>query len=174
MLGTLHAHGLDARGLDLVNADVTGDVADALAVAKAVEGCRSLAFQPMPWPFGGSVLHTAGLHAPNLDYYSAEEFERVNVEGTRRLLEACRPIGAPLVFSSTTSLMHTRAVKEVASKGTVVLRASEDYGTPRNIYGVTKKRAEELCRAAGRVAILRCSRFFAEDMNACRRSLHVL
>ena len=104
MLGTLRAHGLDARGLDLVNADVTGDVADALAVAKAVEGCRSLAFQPMPWPFGGSVLHTAGLHAPNLDYYSAEEFERVNVEGTRRLLEACRPISAPLVFSSTTSL----------------------------------------------------------------------
>ena len=113
------------------------------------------------------MLHTAGLHAPNLDYYPASEFERVNVEGTRLLLEH-RPPGAPMVFSSTTSLMHTKAVKEAAAKGTVVLKASEDYGTPRNVYGVTKKQAEELCRAAGRVAILRCSRFFAEDL---KRSL---
>jgi dTDP-4-dehydrorhamnose reductase len=47
----------------------------------------------------------------------------------------------------------------------MVLRATEDYGTPRNIYGVTKKLAEEYCKESScSVAILRLSRFFAEDM----------
>jgi len=46
----------------------------------------------------------------------------------------------------------------------MILKASEDYGTPRNIYGVTKKLAEDYCKEATcNVAILRCSRFFAED-----------
>lgn len=46
----------------------------------------------------------------------------------------------------------------------MILNASEDYGTPRNIYGVTKKLAEDYCKEATcNVAILRCSRFFAED-----------
>ena len=43
----------------------------------------------------------------------------------------------------------------------MILKASEDYGTPRNIYGVTKKLAEDYCKEATcNVAILRCSRFF--------------
>ena len=47
----------------------------------------------------------------------------------------------------------------------MVLEATEDYGTPRNIYGVTKKLAEENCKESScSVAILRLSRFFAEDM----------
>jgi len=47
----------------------------------------------------------------------------------------------------------------------MVLRATEDYGTPRNIYGVTKKLAEEYCKESScSVAILRLSRFFAEDV----------
>lgn len=47
----------------------------------------------------------------------------------------------------------------------MVLRAAEDYGTPRNIYGVTKKLAEEYCKESScSVAILRLSRFFAEDV----------
>ena len=51
----------------------------------------------------------------------------------------------------------------------MILKASEDYGTPRNIYGVTKKLAEDYCKEATcNVAILRCSRFFAEDPNFFR------
>ena len=47
----------------------------------------------------------------------------------------------------------------------MVLKATEDYGTPRNIYGVTKKLAEEYCKESScSVAILRLSRFFAEAM----------
>ena len=47
----------------------------------------------------------------------------------------------------------------------MVLRAAEDYGTPRNIYGGTKKLAEEYCKESScSVAILRLSRFFAEDV----------
>ena len=48
----------------------------------------------------------------------------------------------------------------------MILKASEDYGTPRNIYGVTKKLAEDYCKEANcNVAILRRSRFFAEDFS---------
>lgn len=57
----------------------------------------------------------------------------------------------------------------------MVLRATEDYGTPRNIYGVTKKLAEEYCKESScSVAILRLSRFFAEDMAEMLELLEVV
>ena len=46
LLGTLRAHGLEAWGLDLVDADYTGDVSEATAVAKATENCRRPASEP--------------------------------------------------------------------------------------------------------------------------------
>ena len=56
----------------------------------------------------------------------------------------------------------------------MVLRATEDYGTPRNIYGVTKKLAEEYCKESScSVAILRLSRFFAEDMTESARGIRI-
>lgn len=62
----------------------------------------------------GSIIHTAALHAPNLDFYTEADFRRINLDGTRHVLNAARKMGetAAVVFSSTTSLMNTQEVKE--------------------------------------------------------------
>ena len=54
---------------------------------------------------------------------------------------------------------------EDTNKEAIVLTPSMDYGSPRNIYGVTKKAAEKICLNNEKlnIAILRCSRFFVED-----------
>ena len=93
----------------------------------------------------------------------------MNVTGTLNLLEAAsdRP-GTRFVFTSTTSLMISQAIRDEQSDAAVWL--DEDYAPiePRNIYGATKLAAEALCRqhhiARGlTVIILRTSRFFPED-----------
>ena len=147
-------------GIDLVNAattDFVGCISDIDFLRKVIKGgCKS-------------IIHTAALHAPNLDFYSDDEYERVNVVGTKNILliSKSHEIKA-VVFSSTTSLMITNEVKEREKDTTnvVVLKDSVDYGAPRNIYGTTKKIAETMCMDTKEVniAILRCSRFFVEDV----------
>ncbi len=77
---------LDELGVD----QVAGDVADAAAVARAVEGCQT-------------VFHTAakaGLWGPE------DEYRRANVEGTRNVVQACLAAGAPrLVYTSSPSVV---------------------------------------------------------------------
>ncbi|CAK9013899.1 unnamed protein product [Durusdinium trenchii] len=155
LLAILRDLGIKARGLDLMAPDtvenMAGDVGMEQVVQRAAEGCRS-------------VIHAAALHAPNLDFYTEADYKHVNLGGTRHVLNVATAMGLSCVFSSTTSLMNTQKVKERSKSSTLVLKASEDYGTPRNIYGVTKKKAEQYCVDSGcSVAILRCSRFFAED-----------
>ncbi len=69
---------------------VRGDVADAAAVARAVEGC-------------GAVFHTAakaGLWGPEHEYH------RANVEGTRNVVDSCQAAGVPrLVYTSSPSVV---------------------------------------------------------------------
>jgi len=68
------------------------------------------------WGPSGSIIHTAALHAPNLDFYTEADFRRINLDGTRHVLNAAMKMGEtagiPVVFSSTTSLMNTQLVKE--------------------------------------------------------------
>ena len=158
---TLREHNVAAIGIDLIDSPTTnfiGCVSDINIVRKASsQGCKS-------------IIHTAALHAPNLDFYSAHDYEKVNVEGTRNILSCAREFQMKaVVFSSTTSLMITKEVKEQEKdkdRGPVILQESVDYGTPRNIYGLTKKAAEKICLEDGHtdIAILRCSRFFVEDV----------
>jgi nucleoside-diphosphate-sugar epimerase len=71
----------------------------------------------------------------------------VNVTGTLNLLEAAVAAGHDcLVFTSTTSLMISRAIRDEAGDAAVWLDESSGPLEPRNIYGVTKRAAEELCR----------------------------
>ena len=153
----LETMGIPTVGVDLVESDTTSStacVSDWERMSKACNGCES-------------VIHTASLHAPHMRFYEDSVFERVNIEGTRVVLQLAEEyhMKGGVVYSSTTSLMNTDDVRERARKEVVVLRASEDYGQPRNIYGVTKRAAEKLCEEASKVnvAILRCSRFFLED-----------
>ena len=157
---TLREHKVQTIGIDLVNAattDFVGCISDIDFLRKVIKGgCKS-------------IIHTAALHAPNLDFYSDDEYERVNVVGTKNILLISKSHEIKtVVFSSTTSLMITNAVKEREKDTTnvVVLKDSVDYGAPRNIYGTTKKIAEKMCIDTKEVniAILRCSRFFVEDL----------
>ena len=72
-------------------------------------------------------------------------------------------------FSSTTSLLITKEVKEQEKdkdRGPAILQESIEYRTTPNIYGLTKKTAEKICIQDGNtnIAILRCSLFFVEDV----------
>jgi nucleoside-diphosphate-sugar epimerase len=94
---------------------------------------------------------------------SEEEFRRVNVEGTKILLDAAVRAGIRrFVFTSTTSVYGcTSRPKEGAIWVTEGLEPH-----PEDIYDFTKLEAERLCREASHadmsVAVLRMSRCFPE------------
>lgn len=116
-----------------------------------------------------AVVHSGALHKPDIERYPKQAFVDVNVTGTLNLLEAAAAAGHDrFVFTSTTSLMISEALHRGGGGRAVWL--TEEYGPlePRNIYGVTKLAAEQLCRLAHRekglaVVILRTGRFFPED-----------
>ncbi|MFN3389285.1 MAG: NAD-dependent epimerase/dehydratase family protein [Allosphingosinicella sp.] len=119
-----------------------------------------------------AVVHAGALHKPDIARYPAQAFVDVNVTGTLNLLEAAQAAGHDrFVFTSTTSLMISAAIRAGAQGGaTEAAWLTEAYGplAPRNIYGVTKRAAEHLCRLAFiehglPVAILRTGRFFPEE-----------
>jgi nucleoside-diphosphate-sugar epimerase len=93
----------------------------------------------------------------------------VNVTGTLNLLEAAVEYGASrFVFTSTTSLMITQAIRDETAPAAVWLDEASGPLRPRNIYGVTKRTAEELARLFHAdhglpVIVLRTARFFPED-----------
>jgi nucleoside-diphosphate-sugar epimerase/uncharacterized protein (DUF952 family) len=145
----------EVRGLDLrpgVRTTHVGCITDRELVARAIEGVEG-------------VVHTASLHAPHVGRASADEFRRVNVDGTRALLEAAaRRRVARFVYSSSTSIYGHAMV----STGPAVWVTEELAPRPRDIYDETKLAAENLCRAfaaegAFPATCLRVSRFFPED-----------
>ena len=111
-----------------------------------------------------AVLHTASLHVPDLAARSAAEFREVNVDATRRLLQAAGEAGIRrFVYTSTTSL-YGDAMLPVDGAAAWVDEALEPR--PRDVYDETKLAAEEACRSAARAGLactsLRVSRCFPE------------
>lgn len=138
--------------------DIVGDVADRTAVDAAFDAHR----------FDG-VIHAGALHKPDIARYPQQAFIDVNVSGTLNLLEAASARGAArFVFTSTTSLMISKAIRDARGDAAIWLDETAGPLEPRNIYGVTKLAAEGLCRQhhqerALSVVILRTARFFPED-----------
>ena len=116
-----------------------------------------------------AVIHAGALHKPDIARYPAQAFIDVNVTGTLNLLEAAVAAGHDrFVFTSTTSLMISQAIRDEAGDAAVWLDEASGPIEPRNIYGVTKYAAEQLCRLyhaeRGLASILlRTGRFFPED-----------
>lgn len=119
-----------------------------------------------------AVIHAGALHKPDIARYPRQTFVDVNVTGTLNLLEAAVAAGHDrFVFTSTTSLMISEAIR--AGKAGGATRAAwldESFGPlePRNVYGVTKRAAEQLCalfhREHGLATVsLRTGRFFPEE-----------
>jgi UDP-glucose 4-epimerase len=157
LMRTLRAAGRAARGLDRLSSaytDVVGSIADDAVVERAMAGVTA-------------VIHTATLHKPHVATHSRRAFVEVNVTGTLHLLEAAARAGVgAFVFTSTTSAFG-RAL--TPPPGAPAAWITEDVApVPKNIYGVTKVAAEDLCELAHRTQglpclVLRTSRFFPEE-----------
>lgn len=116
-----------------------------------------------------AVVHAGALHKPDIARFPNQSFVDVNVTGTLNLLEAAsaRP-RTPFVFTSTTSLMISQAIRSELSSSAAWLDEGTGPLEPRNIYGVTKLAAEGLCRQTHLekdmpVILLRTARFFPEE-----------
>jgi UDP-glucose 4-epimerase len=157
----LRAEGHAVVGLDVApgaDTQVIGSVADRALVDRIFAEHRIEA-----------VIHAGALHKPDIARYPARAFVDVNVTGTLNLLEAATRAGNDrFVFTSTTSLMISQAIREEAGDAAVWLDEASGPIEPRNIYGVTKYAAEQLCRLAHlndglNCIVLRTSRFFPEE-----------
>lgn len=157
----LREAGHAVTGLDVApgaDTDVLGSVADR-ALLERVFAERGIE----------AVIHAGGLHKPDIARYSAQTFVEVNVTGTLNLIECAVAAGHDrFVFTSTTSLMISQAIRDEAGDAAVWLDETSGPIEPRNIYGVTKLAAEGLCRIAWleqglATIVLRTSRFFPED-----------
>lgn len=152
----LTAQGHDVVGLDVLDSpytDVVGSIVDRDVVRAGLRGVTT-------------VLHPATLHKPHVGSHDRQAFVDTNITGTLTLLEESVAAGVEsFVFTSTTSAFG-RALTPGA--GAPAAWITEDVvPVPRNIYGVTKTAAENLCELVHRdhglpVVILRTSRFFPE------------
>lgn len=163
----LHEEGHEVVGLDIAagpETEIIGSVADRALVDRTFKE-RGIE----------AVIHAGALHKPDIARYPAQAFVDVNVTGTLNLLEAATAAGNDrFVFTSTTSLMVSEALHRGIQDRAAWM--TEDYAPlePRNIYGITKLAAEQLCRLAHRehglaVCILRTSRFFPEEDDTHRQ-----
>jgi UDP-glucose 4-epimerase len=114
-----------------------------------------------------AVLHAATLHKPHVATHSRQQFVDVNVSGTLNLLEEAKAANVrAFVFTSTTSAFGRAMMPE---PGGPAMWITEDIApVPKNVYGVTKVAAEDMCELFARnlrlpVVVLRTSRFFPEE-----------
>ena len=157
LVRTLRDRGEEVVGLDLLASPFTthvGSVADADFVARCMQGVDR-------------VIHTATLHKPHVATHSRAAFVETNVAGTLCVLEAALEHGVEsVVFSSTTST-HGAALRPADGEPAVWV-TEETPCTPKNIYGTTKRAAEDLCELFFRkdglpCVVLRVGRFFPEE-----------
>lgn len=156
-----------AVGLDIkasAYTEIVGSVADPALVAKAMQGVDA-------------VLHTATLHKPHVGTHSRQDFVDTNITGTLTLLEEAVRVGvSAFIFTSTTSAFGGALTPPPGEPAVWIDEAVR--GAPKNIYGVTKTAAEDLCALFHRrhglpCLVLRTSRFFPEeDDNRERRALY--
>lgn len=161
-LGEALCRTLDAQGRDYVSADIKtgpytthqGNIADADFAARIVKGVSG-------------VLHAATLHKPHVATHSMQAFVDTNITGTLNLLETAAREGVnAFVFTSTTSTFGEAMRPPKGSPAVLVTEKLEPV--PKNIYGVTKLAAENLCRLIHKkhklpCLVLRTSRFFPEE-----------
>jgi nucleoside-diphosphate-sugar epimerase len=152
----LAADGVETIGLDILpspHTAVVGSIADRGLVRDALRGVDA-------------ILHAATLHKPHVGSHTRQEFVETNITGTLTLLEEAVAAGVSrAVFTSTTSAFGRALVPAPGAPATWITEDVVPVG--RNIYGVTKVAAENVCELVHRdhglpILILRTSRFFPE------------
>ena len=153
-------------GVDLVESPFTtrvGSITDRLLVRRCMQGVQA-------------VFHTATLHKPHVATHGRQAFVDTNITGTLTLLEEAAETGVEsFVFTSTTSVFGDALIPPIGAPTAWV--TEEIVPVPKNIYGVTKATAEDLCHLFHRnqrltCIVLRTSRFFPEpdDNKAAREA----
>ncbi len=157
LVRTLRDKNVHVRGVDIVPSEFTdelGSITDRNFVNRCMGGVDS-------------VLHAATLHKPHVVTHSRQSFIDTNITGTLNLLEEAVLAGVKaFAFTSTTSAFGSALTPPPRAPAAWI---TEDVlPVPRNIYGVTKKAAEDLCELFHRkqklpCLVLRTSRFFPEE-----------
>ena len=156
LVRSLREEGHEVAGLDILASPFTtrlGSIADRTAVRAAMAGAR--------W-----VFHAATLHKPHVGTHQRQAFLDTNITGTLNLLEEAVASGVEaFVYTSTTSVFGDALIPPAGSPAAWVTEDVQPI--PKNIYGVTKAAAEDLCQLFHRnqalaCIILRTSRFFPE------------
>ncbi|MBV8696380.1 MAG: NAD(P)-dependent oxidoreductase [Bradyrhizobium sp.] len=161
-LGEALVRTLAAARRDVIGTDIrpgpsthrTGSITDRGFVRDCMDGVAT-------------VLHAATLHKPHVATHGRQDFIDVNITGTLNLLEeAARRGVAAFIYTSTTSVFGDALIPPPGAPAAWI---TEDVvPVPKNIYGVTKAAAEDLCRLFARnhalpTTVLRVSRFFPEE-----------
>jgi UDP-glucose 4-epimerase len=157
LVRVLRSEGESVVGLDLLPSsytDAVGSICDRATVRDAMAGADG-------------VIHAATLHKPHIVSHDAHAFIETNISGTANLLDAAAAAGVKsFVFTSTTSAFGQSLN---SGPGQAASWITEDVASvPKNIYGVTKAAAEDLCQLAYQdhglpCAVLRIARFFPEE-----------
>jgi UDP-glucose 4-epimerase len=167
LVRTLQSTTHEVVGLDRLPSPFTaivGTITDRDVVRRALAGVDA-------------VIHTATLHKPHVATHAQQEFIDTNITGTLNLLEETVAAHvSSFVFTSTTSAFGWA----LSPRGDdPALWVTEDVRpVPKNIYGVTKTAAEDLCQLQHRrhelpCVVLRTSRFFPEiDDDPARRAAY--
>ena len=157
LMRNLRAEKKDAVGIDILPSPFTdqiGSIAERTFVKQCMKGITH-------------VLHVATLHKPQVSSHNQQQFIDTNITGTLNLLEeSAKNDVRSFIFTSTTSTFGdalTPGPDEPAAWIT-----EEVIPIPKNIYGVTKTAAEDLCQLFHRnhklpCLVLKTSRFFPEE-----------
>lgn len=157
IMRSLTAAGHSGVGIDIKPGALTDhriSITDRAAVTHALKGCDA-------------ILHTATLHKPHVATHSKQDFVDTNILGTLALLELAVEHGiGTLIFTSTTSAFGDTLTPPPGAPAAWIDETAP--ARPKNIYGVTKTAAEDLCALFARnhglnVIVLRTSRFFPEE-----------
>jgi nucleoside-diphosphate-sugar epimerase len=156
LVRVLREDGCEPVGMDVLSSpftSVTGSVTDRALVRECLDGVRA-------------VLHSATLHKPHVGSHGRQLFVDTNITGTLVLLEESAAAGVEsLVFTSTTSAFGRALTPAEGEPAAWITENVADV--PKNIYGVTKSAAENVCELVSAeqglpVVVLRTSRFFPE------------
>ena len=147
----------EAFGVDIKSSLYTrwvGSITERAFVRECMEGIDA-------------VLHAATLHKPHIASHTRQDFVDINVTGTFNLLEeASAPGIKAFVFTSSTSVFGHALTPPADAPAAWITESVVPI--PKNIYGVTKLAAENLCELFARdrglpCSVLRTGRFFPEE-----------
>lgn len=157
LVRTLQVRAHEVVGMDVHESPFTavvGSIVDRACVRSSIRGVNT-------------VFHAATLHKPHVATHQRQEFIDTNITGTLNLLEEAVAAGVEsFIYTSTTSVFGDALAPADHEPAAWI---TEDVAPiPKNIYGVTKAAAEDLCQIFHRkhklpCIVLRTTRFFPEE-----------